>query len=143
MLDLIELSGSQIRKLQDGRLIYQRLRHADEPIVGDRAILLGLARDDHADQTRCDEAAWESRLVHDHQHIKCVTVFATSSGYRAEIVWKDISGRQDAGKLEAIQRFVELELVTAATGRVNNDIYEPCSGFPRGKSQSSEIMQTP
>jgi len=132
MLDLIELSGSQIRKLLDCRLIYQRLRYADEPVVGDRAVLLGLARDDHADQARCDEAARESRLVHDHQHIKCVTVFAASAGYRAEIVWKDMSGRQDARKLEAAQRFVELELVTAATGRVNNDIDQPCSRFPRG-----------
>jgi len=130
VFDLIELSCSQFRKLPDRRLVDRRVRHTDESVIGDRAAFLGLARDDHSDQAGRDEATWKCRLVHDDDHVERVTVFPSSARYRAEIVWKDMSCRQYTRELEAAQRFVELELVTAATGCVDDDVDELRVGFP-------------
>ncbi len=99
--------------------------HGDEAIVAGAArtarVLRGPLRgfDDPEEAAGHDDAR-HPRLVHQHQHVHGVAVLAERDGNEAEIEREDATRREHLVEQEDAAAGVELELVGAATLRLDD-----------------------
>ena len=143
MFDLGKETLGQVGHVPVAAVFERFLGDADEARV-----LLGLTGRftlspvDHADQADMDDAPREGRRLEQHQDVERVAVVSERRRYEAEIVRKHRTGRQLLAELEGTRGGIELELVTAASRRLDDGI-EDRSAVVGRESVEHVVRMTP
>jgi hypothetical protein len=83
VLDFFKQMLVEVLQRADIFVIVAMIRDGHQPVVPARLSLFGLLGLDHTDQATGNQTAGKNRLIHEHQHIERIAIFALRTGQKS------------------------------------------------------------